>query len=210
MKALTPSTLASTAAAVMADDLGGEDLAGLEATGQDLPAFLAAGAVEGDDAVAFGAHRLEDHDADGVAGLQAALALDAHGEHLALGDDGLGLGADIDDDAVGRGAHDDAFDDLAAAEAAGLGGLGFEKGGHVHLGAGLGWSGRGGAGGAGAASEAGGGGLGGRFGGGGGIGNARGGGRVAGGGLGGLFVGGHWWAPFDRVARLMMRREDGR
>ena len=214
------------AAAVVADDLGGEDFAGFEARGQHLPAFLAAGAVEGDDAVALRAHRLQDHHADAVARLQAALAVRAQREHLALGDDRLGLGADVDDDAVGRGAHDDALDDLAAAEAAGLSGLRFEQGGHVHLGArlgrrrgGLGGRGRfggrhgrglrrgrsrfgGGDGGRGGALGDGGGGSGG-------IGDDRRGGRFAGDGRRGLFVGGHWWAPFDRVARLDVRR-DGR
>ena len=131
------------AATVVADDLGGEGLAGLEPGSEDIPAFFAAGAIEGDDAVPLGTHRLEDHHADRVAGLQAALALGAHGEHLALGNDGLCLGADIDDDAIGRGAHDDATDDLAATEAPGLGSFGFEKGGHVHLSARFGPSGSG-------------------------------------------------------------------
>ena len=182
------------AAAVVADDFGGEGFPRFEARGQDLPALLAAGAVERDDAVALGAHGLEHHHAHAVPRLQAGLSVHAQREHLVLGDDGLGLGAHVHDDAVGGSAHDGAGDDLAAAQAARLGRLRFQQRGHVHFG-GLGRrAGRdGGLNRIGRGRRGRGDGFGGR---------GDGGGRFVGGGPGGLFVDGHWWAPFDSVARL--------
>ena len=121
------------AATVVAGDLRVEDLAGFVARREDVPALFAARAVERDDGVAFRRRRLQDHHLDGVASLQLGRAIDAEGEHLALGDDRFSLRAHIDDEAVGRSAHDHPLDNLAAAEVARLRGFRIEKRPHVHF-----------------------------------------------------------------------------
>ena len=93
------------------------------------PAALTAGAVEGEDDLSLRRLRLDDEDEDLVADTESRRPLGLEAVHFVRGDDAFGLGANVDENSLSIAADHDAFDDLAAAEF-GVGGLGFEEGGH--------------------------------------------------------------------------------
>ena len=114
---------------VAAGDVGLEGLVAVHVVLKDAPAALSASTVEREDDLSLGRLRLDDEDEDFIADAETGRAFGLKAVHFVRRDDAFGLGADVYENRLSIAADDHAFDDLATAEF-GVGGLGFEEGGH--------------------------------------------------------------------------------